>query len=247
MKVAAACQEQLKVADKTYLLTKALQKNVMSTNTRRQNRARDEEPENTTRNYTADVNKQLKPASFSDILCICFKAVGLLLIAFICFVTLIHRNHLKVTLDSNRDFNFTGKILDPKTQYRRRNFYTNVQQSKLLMYAGIMGFCAISFSSFFMQLMCFWIAKMWFKQSERVDRAVRLPTPLQMAVIFQIADGGWGGFWGYLTYAKEGKYIGQVTRVVRKMNHKRAVTKQPIPIWAIHWPAWLLLVVLLTG
>jgi len=212
----------------------------MSTNTSHPNRARGEESETKARAYT------VRPASFSDILCICFKAVGLLVIAFICFVTLIHRNNLKVNLNGSRDFRFEGKTLDPKTQYRRSHFYTNVQQSKLLMNAGIMGFCAISFSSFFMQLMCFWIAKMWLRHSEREYRAGRLPTPLQMAVMFQIADGGWGGFWGYLTYAKEGKYIGQVTRVVRKMNH-RAVTKQPIPQWAVHLPAWLLLTVLLTG
>ena len=206
----------------------------MSSHTSCRNRARGER-----------AGKQPRPASFFDILCIYFKAVGFLVISFICFVILIHRN--KLTPKGNSDFKFEGKTLGPKTQYRWSHIYTNVPQSRLLMNAGIMGFCAISFSSFFMQLMCFWIAKMWFKQSEREDRVGRLPTPLQMAVMFQIADGGWGGFWGYLTYAKEGKYIGQVTRVVRKMNHKRAVTKQPIPLWAIHLPAWLLLIVLLTG
>ena len=225
----------------------------MSTNTSGRNRARGEEPETAARDPTADAEKPLRPASFTDILCICFKAVGLLVIAFICFVTLIHRNNLKVTLNGNRDFKFEGKSLDPKMQYRQSHFYTNVQQSKLLLNAGIIGFCAVSFSSFFMQLMCFWIAKMWFKRSleppkrsERKDRAKRLPTPLQMAVMFQIADGGWGGFWGYLTYAKEGKYIGEVTRAVRKMN-QRIITKQPIPGWAVHFPAWLLFAVLLTG
>ena len=102
-----------------------------------------------------------------------------------------------------------------------------------------MGFYAISF---FKQLMCFWIAKIWFKQI-RIGGQGTATDP--------ITDGchvpncrQWVGIWGYLTYAKEGKYIGQVTRAVRKMNHKRAVTGQPIPGWIMYLPTYIPLLVM---
>ena len=122
-----------------------------------------------------------------------------------------------------------------------RYLYTSFQQPKILLILGILGFVAVSISSNFMDILAVWISNKWLSNRNNSNENV---TPMDVATLIRIIDGGWFGFYNYLCVMKEGHWLGLVIRAVFMANAHRVIDPMRMCSWAVHYPGMVLSVIM---